>query len=207
MRREARAAVIAAAAAATLLGAARTARYTARADVEPAVRTAAAPEIALQSTSTYDLGLTAVGADGARHPLAELRGHPVLAAMFFASCPSVCPLLIGQLKQIEAAAPVAIRRDLRVVLVSFDPARDTPAALADVVRRHGLDPRQWRVMVARDEGDARLWAAVLGVRYRASAGGLFDHTTRVTVLDRDGRVRAQSEDDSSVAAALASLAR
>jgi protein SCO1/2 len=171
---------------------------TARAPVESA---AAGDDLG----SLYDLGIGVVGADGARHRLDELRGHPVLASMFFASCPSVCPLLISELKRTEAQLPRAVRDDTRVLLVSFDPARDTPAVLADVIRRHGLDARRWSVLVAASEDDARTLAAALGIRYRAAAGGMFNHTTRVVALDRQGRTLGASDDLTSAAATLGPL--
>jgi protein SCO1/2 len=153
--------------------------------------------------SLYDLGINLIGADGARHRLGELAGHPVLASMFFASCPSVCPVLISQLQRLDAQLPRDVRDDARVLLVSFDPARDTPAVLADVVRRHGLDARRWSVMVAASEDDARTLAAALAIRYRAAAGGMFNHTARVVALDRQGRTLGASED---LAGALSTLA-
>jgi protein SCO1/2 len=158
--------------------------------------------------SVYDLHLEVVGTDGARHPLEELRGHPVVAAMFFASCPSICPLLINDLQRLETTAPASIRRDLRVLLVSFDPARDTPAVLQQaIVHGHGLDPQRWRVAVAPDDDTARVLAAALGTRYRAGANGMFDHTTDITLLDTDGRVRARSVDPQAIATDLAAMAR
>lgn len=157
--------------------------------------------------SVYDLGLQVRDADGVVRGLADLRGHPVLASMFFASCTSACPLLIERIKQVEAAAPPELRADLRVLLVSFDPARDPPAVLADVARRNDVDPRRWRIAVAPDEASARTIAAVLGIRYRLGAGGMFDHTTAVTVLDRQGEVRGRSDDPTELTAIVARLPR
>jgi formylglycine-generating enzyme required for sulfatase activity/cytochrome oxidase Cu insertion factor (SCO1/SenC/PrrC family) len=166
------------------------------------------PPPAPAAGSLYDLGLRVVGPDGTRKPLDDLRGHPVLASMFFASCPSACPLLIQQLKSALAAnAPAAMRDDVRILLVSFDPARDTPAVLREVLHRHDLNPRRWRIATAADQDEARLLAAVLGVRYREAAGGLYDHTTRVTVIDADGRVRGRADDAAHAAAMLAPAAR
>jgi len=155
--------------------------------------------------SLYDLDLHLTGADG--RPLApeRLRGHPVLAGMFFAACPSACPLLIRDLAQMAAALPARDRADLRILLVSFDPARDTPAVLADVLRRHDLAPESWLLAAPPDDDGARLAAAALGIRYRRTADGQFEHTRRVTLLDREGRVRAQSDDPRTLAAALRAL--
>jgi protein SCO1/2 len=155
--------------------------------------------------SVYDLGLQVRDADGVVRGLDGLRGHPVLASMFFASCTSACPLLIERIKQVEAAAPAELRGDLRVLLVSFDPARDPPAVLVDVARRNEVDPRRWRIAVAPDEASARTIAAVLGIRYRLGAAGMFDHTTAVTVLDRQGEVRGRSDDPKELSAILARL--
>lgn len=153
--------------------------------------------------SVYDLGLRVRDADGVERGLDGLRGHPVLASMFYASCTTACPLLVSNMKRMAAAAPPEVRADLRLLLVSFDPARDTPAVLVDVSRRHDLDVARWRIAVAPDEATARALAAVFGTRFRTAAGGTFDHTTAVTVLDRRGEVLGGSDDPSAVSALLA----
>jgi protein SCO1/2 len=56
-------------------------------------------------------------------------------------------------------------------------------------RTHRLDNR-WTLAAASD-ADARMLAAVLGIRYRAVAGGQFVHTSVIVALDRDGRTLAR----------------
>lgn len=177
----------------------------------PAVAAEAAPRgvdgsSALPAGSLYGLGLKVVGTDGQTRSLDDLRGHPVLASMFFASCPTACPLLINDLQRFEAALPADLRERTRVLLVSFDPKRDSPAVLEGVVGQHGLDSRRWRVAAAENEDGARLLAAALGIRYRAAARGMFDHTVRVAVLDGSGRIRARSGDVMALAPALRAAA-
>jgi protein SCO1/2 len=157
--------------------------------------------------SLYDLGVRAVGSDGQPLALDKLRGRPVIAGMFFASCPSVCPLLIRDLKQLVAGLPPALRAQTQVLLVSFDPERDTPEVLRSVIDRHGLDATQWTLATAKDADAARLLAAALGIRFRPGSAGQFDHTTRVTLLDGDGHVRVQSDDLKTVAATLLNAGR
>jgi formylglycine-generating enzyme len=160
----------------------------------------AAPD--LPAGSLYDLGLRVVGTDGRTRPLDDLRGHPVLASMFFASCATACPLLINNLQRLEAALPADVRGDVRVLVVSFDPKRDSPSVLESVAGQHGLDTRRWRVAAAVSEDAARLLAAVLGIRYRAAAAGMFEHTVRIAVFDRAGRVQARSGDAMALVPAL-----
>lgn len=66
----------------------------------------------------------------------ELLGAPTLVFFGFTHCPDVCPTTLLKLAQVlrQAAVP-----QLRVLFVSVDPQRDTPALLAQYV--HAFDPR------------------------------------------------------------------
>jgi protein SCO1/2 len=66
---------------------------------------------------------------------ADLAAVPTLVYFGFTRCPDVCPTTLLKLAQIrrQAALPA-----LRVLLVSIDPERDTPAVLAPYV--HAFDP-------------------------------------------------------------------
>jgi protein SCO1/2 len=130
-------------------------------------------------------------------------GHPAILSMFYTSCPMACPLLIEDIRAIEAALPAESRARLRVVLVSLDPARDDTAALAEVAARHGLDER-W-TLGAVPEGSVREVAALLGVRYRQTSDGGFAHTSVLTLVDGEGRVVARSEGEEGRAALVAAL--
>ena len=144
----------------------------------------------LDDGSIYELDLPLRDQTGATIDLAVHRGHPVLIAMFYGSCGVACPRLIEDVRQIVAAIPAERRDATRVLLVSFDPARDDPAALARLGAERGLDPARWTLAVARAD-DARLLAAVLGVRYRQLPNGEFVHSSVITVLDADGHAVAR----------------
>ena len=80
-----------------------------------------------------------------------------------------CPLLIEDIRALEARLPAADREDLRVLLVSLDPAHDTPEAMARVIERRGVDAERWVLARSRAE-DVRPIAAVLGISYRPGSG-------------------------------------
>ena len=132
--------------------------------------------------SVYDLPLALTAADGTAIALDVDRGHTTLISMFYGTCPAACPMLVEAIGRALDQAPP----DVRVLLVSFDPVRDTPAALRDIARRRHLDGR-WTLAAAADL-DARTLAAVLGIRYRATANGQFFHTSAIVALDADGRM-------------------
>lgn len=145
----------------------------------------------LPDDSLYLLATPLVTQDGAAVTLALDRGRPVLISMFYASCPNSCPILIESVRQMERKLPPASRDRLRVLLVSIDPARDTPEKLKDLAQRHGADLSRWTFGRA-DEAEVRKLAAALGVRYRALPNGDFNHSTVVSLLDADGRIVIQT---------------
>ena len=109
--------------------------------------------------------------------------------MFYATCPSACPMLIKDIQAIEASLSPEERDGLRVLLVSLDPNTDTPAELQKVVVTHGLDTSRW-TLAATAPDRVRDVAAVLGVTWRVMGPGNINHTSGVTLLDGEGRKRA-----------------
>lgn len=143
----------------------------------PASVTLAAPD----EPSLYGADLALLDASAARTHLDVGRGHPTLISMFYGSCSVACPALLGELRQIVAQSPP----DTRVVLVSFDAARDTPERLRELVATYRLDDR-WTLASAPDR-EARTLAAMLGIKYRRTASGEFFHNSVIVGVDAEGR--------------------
>lgn len=137
--------------------------------------------------SVYALSASLVDQRGRTVGLDLFRGHPVLVSMFYASCPDACPLLIADLQRMERELPPRIKGDLRIVLVSLDPERDTPDALQALARARQVDESRWRLLRAPAE-TVRDIAALLGVKYRRLPDGSFNHSSVITLLDPDGAI-------------------
>lgn len=137
--------------------------------------------------SVYALSASLVDQRGRTVGLDLFRGHPVLISMFYASCPDACPLLIADLQRMERELPPRIKADLRIVLVSLDPERDTPDALQALARARRVDESRWRLLRA-PEDTVRDIAALLGVKYRRLPDGSFNHSSVITLLDPDGAI-------------------
>lgn len=121
---------------------------------------------------------------GRAFTLGELRGRSVVIDMFFASCGYACPLLVTDMQTIRAKLPPGVRDRAVFVLVSFDVARDTPAALAQYRAQRGLDD-QWILLHGNDDSVREL-AALLGVKYKQDADGSFSHSNLITILNSQG---------------------
>jgi protein SCO1/2 len=158
--------------------------------------------------SIYVLDTALTDQNGQAAKLDAFRGHPVIISMFYTSCPHACPTLISHVKAIEAKLDEKTRKDVRVLLVSFDPEHDNAEALRSVIERHKLDASRWTLTVASEE-NAREIGAVLGIKYRSDDGN-FRHSSVITVLDREGRIALRSDgladEQAAAAAKLTALA-
>ena len=155
---------------------------------------AAAPALAgldapLPSTSIYQLAARLTDQDGRDFELASLRGGPVIASMFYTSCDMVCPMIFETarltLEQLHAKGKHA-----RMLMVSFDPARDTVEVLKKTAQQRSCDS-DW-TLARTDEPTVRKIAAVLGVQYRKLPNGEYNHSSQLILLDGDGRIKART---------------
>jgi protein SCO1/2 len=75
-----------------------------------------------------DLVLT--DTEGERYDLAaETDGHATLLYFGYTHCPDICPLTMSNIAVAATTLTEEQRQDLRVVFVTTDPERDTPASL------------------------------------------------------------------------------
>lgn len=145
---------------------------------------------ALPGDSIYNFRPPLTDQNGKAFDVASLRGRPVLVSMFYSSCEMVCPMIFETLQMTLQALPAAERDRVRVLMVSFDPARDSVEVLKRKADAHRADPR-WTV-ARTDDVSARKFAALLGVQYRRLASGEFNHSSTIELLDGEGRVAART---------------
>ena len=115
------------------------------------------------AASAYGLDLNFVDDHGAPRALAEWRDRPVVIAMAYGACRSVCSSTLRTLEAVQSAADrkgVAID----VVVVTIDPAEDTPQAWAQYRQSHHLLRPNWTFLSGRP-GPTRVLARFLGVRF------------------------------------------
>jgi protein SCO1 len=141
--------------------------------------------------SLYQLDARLVDQAGAPRGLDLYRGSPVLVTMFYGSCQATCPMIIDTLRSTERAMSAGQRAKLRVLMISFDPQRDTPQALADIAATRRIDTSRWTLATA-DADTVRDIAALLDVQYRRLPSGEYSHAAVITLLSPDGEIKARS---------------
>jgi protein SCO1/2 len=94
-------------------------------------------------------------------------------------------------------------RDLVLLSVTFDPARDTPERLADYARQWKADAAKWHFLTGSSDEIRRL-ADAFGLDYFPDEG-LITHSLRTVVIDRAGRLLANVEGNRFTAQQLGDL--
>jgi protein SCO1/2 len=165
---------------------------------------------ALPTDSLYQLPASLTDQDGRQFDLATRRGAPQLVSMFYTSCEMACPLIFETIHSNLKALPPAEQRAMRVLMISFDPARDSVQVLKQTAQAHGCDER-W-TLARGGEATVRKIAAALGFQYRRLSNGEFNHSSLIELLDADGRLVAKTGklgkvDDALVQATRHALSR
>ncbi len=126
---------------------------------------------------------------GQRGDLSALKGRWYVLSFVYTSCAGSCPLTTRKLKRLDAALEAA-GKPLEVVVVSLDPAHDTPQALADYRKRYQLeDAPRWRILVG-DDSQVRTLTMLLNFKYTKNPeSGVILHDNTVYLVGPDGSVK------------------
>ncbi|HEU4324975.1 MAG TPA: SCO family protein [Roseiflexaceae bacterium] len=135
----------------------------------------------------YGKSLALTDHTGRPRTLADFRGKAVVLFFGFTHCPDVCPTTLADvsqaLKQLGSDA-----QQVQVLLVTVDPERDTPEALAKYVT--AFDPRF--LGLYGDEAATRRAAQEFKIYYEKRRTGdsySVDHSGQSYVIDPQGRLR------------------
>jgi protein SCO1/2 len=128
--------------------------------------------------------------DGNRFTLEDLKENWNLLFFGFTSCPDVCPMTLYTLQEVDTALEQA-DRDVRVVFVSVDPARDTPERVKRYI--NFFDPDFVGLTGGHDM--LKPLTGSLGVFYTEpreteAEGYSIDHSAGIFLINPSGRPRA-----------------
>jgi protein SCO1 len=120
--------------------------------------------------------------------LSDFRGRTVLLFFGFVNCPDVCPLTLTRLSRVlDDLDPDASR--VEVLLVTVDPERDTPEALAEYVSAFGPHVTGLTADSATLAGVRESFHAHAASHPDHEGHRMVTHTTQVFGIDRGGRIR------------------
>lgn len=131
--------------------------------------------------------------DAQRVTLSAFRGKVVGINVMYTTCqlPDFCLRIVNHFAVIQRRLAARMGRDLVLLTITFDPARDTPAVLKAHAAQWKPDFRSWRFLTGPTEA-IRDVTGGFGIGVFPN-DGLMDHTLRTVLIDRRGRVAASLE--------------
>ena len=131
---------------------------------------------------------------------ADLKGKPYVVSFFFTRCPSICPLLMRQIRRLQDEFVAQHVNGIRLVSISVDPEFDSPERLAEYGREVGAVPDRWTLLT----GDIDRIRALAEQGFKVPVGapeagpaGMMEiaHTGKVVLVDGQGRIRGYYDTD------------
>ncbi len=119
----------------------------------------------------------------------SLKGKVWVIDFFFTRCPSVCPRMTKEMKELYERMPK--REDLQFISMTIDSEFDTPEILEEYVSSKQLPKERWTFLTGDKTAIADLsrksFALALGDEMKPN--GDIVHSTKFVVVDRVGKIR------------------
>jgi protein SCO1/2 len=124
--------------------------------------------------------------------IASLKDKVQVMVFVYTYCEHSCPVILAKLKIIEGKILPEQKENVRFLLVSLDPERDTPEVLNNYMKEKQLDDKYWQMFSGDPESVLEL-SALAGVRYKPMNNDANDieHSNMITILDKKGRIHYQ----------------
>jgi protein SCO1/2 len=121
-------------------------------------------------------------------------GKVWISEFFFASCPSICPIMNTQLKNVEKALK-AYQKEIQYLSFTIDPTNDKPSVLKAHKRKLGIDNPNWSFLSGNEAFTHQLGIEhflIFAGREEEALGG-YAHSGAFTLVDKKGYVRGVYE--------------
>jgi protein SCO1 len=126
---------------------------------------------------------------GARIDIASLRGKWLLVDFIYTRCPTYCVALGSEFAQLQDRLARLSGKDVvELVSISFDPAHDSPRALASYLQRAQSRGAGWIAARPVDSGGLDELERAFGITVIADGLGGYTHNAAIHVVDPQGRL-------------------
>lgn len=120
---------------------------------------------------------------GKRVNLGELKGQVWVASFFFANCPGFCLQMNRTVAQLQKEL---VDQGVKIISITVDPENDTPDRLKQYSENFNADPESWLFLTGRFTDARDLGQDVFQVSVQGK-----DHSDRLILVDREGKVRGR----------------
>jgi protein SCO1/2 len=120
---------------------------------------------------------------------ASLNGHWHLLFFGFTACPDVCPTTLSDMRRLLGQLPAEARDQLQLVLVSADPARDTPDALRTYLGYYRAGFKGLTGEMAELQALSRALGLPFVPATETKGNYNVSHSSNIAIVDPDGKLR------------------
>jgi len=129
--------------------------------------------------------------------LDDIKGSIIVADFFFTRCPSICPTLTKNMKELQDAMKMKdFRRKIdssfvRFISFTVDPERDSAEVLKEYADKYAVNHDTWWFLTGpkKDIYDFALDELKLGLQDGEGVDSNFIHTQKFVLIDRERIVR------------------
>jgi protein SCO1/2 len=137
-----------------------------------------------------------IAQDGQAFHSKVLRGKIWVADFIYTTCPGPCPRMTSQMHEVQDA--IVKMPDVKLVSFTVDPARDTPAVLAEYAKVHHASVEHWYFLTGSPDTLQRLDKDTFKL---GDLNAAMQHSTRFVLVDRQSRIRGYYDTSESRAVA------
>lgn len=113
-----------------------------------------------------------------------------VAEFFFATCPTICPIMNSQLKNLNKET-ASLKKHVQFLSFTINPKNDVPSVLKAYRKKHGIIAKNWAFLTGEEAETHRLGIEnfqTFAGRDEEAEGG-YAHSGSFTLVDKSGYVR------------------
>jgi len=113
-----------------------------------------------------------------------------VAEFFFATCPTICPIMNSQLKNLNKET-ASLKKHIQFLSFTINPKNDVPSVLKAYRKKHGIIAKNWAFLTGEEAETHRLGIEnfqTFAGRDEEAEGG-YAHSGSFTLVDKSGYVR------------------
>lgn len=149
-------------------------------------------EVALQPVAVPDVAIDGPGVQDDTLQALLQDGHVTVANFIYTHCLTICLSLGTAFQQTQADLQQdtgsAGNSGVRLLSISFDGARDDPAALSGYGQRFSADPAWWQFVRLPDASQEQALLQRLGVVVVPDGRGDYEHNAALLVFNTEGKL-------------------
>lgn len=131
-----------------------------------------------------------LSSDGELFYLQNFQDRAVLVDFIFTRCVDSCPIMTQRFREVHEYMLKADLKDKQpaFVTISFDPARDTGAALQKYAAAANIDTALWRFAAVADPQQLQSLLDAFGIIVIPASNGQFEHNGAIHRVDPVGKL-------------------